>query len=161
MYETCRRRKCQAGIDGLKKEGKIIKNEDREILLVLVAYEQSPRLTTRDTATAKINSQPSKPSPHTATLRECHRGILAKAEGQNNEVQASKHVLDKRNMLHAGQEEECLDVGLLHGLAQPVRWCSAACQAWASASAPPPAAMIAPDCLFDFSKPKSTKRRLI
>ena len=99
--------------------------------------------------------------PHTATLRECHRGILAKVEGQNNEVQASKHVLDKRNMLHVGQEEECLDVGLLHGLAQPVRWCSAACQAWASASAPPPTAMIAPDCLFDFSKPKSTKRRLI
>jgi hypothetical protein len=88
-----------------------------------IAYEQSPRQLSAYTATAKTNSNHLRKHnpPHTATPRECHRNTLAKEDGQNNEIRASKHVLTKRNVVEVGQELECLDVGLLRALAHPLQ----------------------------------------
>jgi hypothetical protein len=97
-----------------------------------IAYEQSPRQLSALHCHCKNQFKPSTKHnpPHAATLRECHRDFLAKEDGQNNEVQASKHVLTKRNVVEVGQDRGCLDVGLLRALAHH---CQAA-----------PAAILAP-----------------
>jgi hypothetical protein len=78
-----------------------------------IAYEQSPRHTSALHCHCKNQLKPSRKHnpPRTVTPRECHRNRLAKEDGQNNEVQVSKHVLAKRNAVEISQELDCLDVG--------------------------------------------------
>jgi hypothetical protein len=78
-----------------------------------IAYEQSPRQLSALHCHCKNQFMPSRKHnlPRTVTLRECHRNRLAEDDGQNNEVQVSKHVLAKRNAVEVSQELDCLDVG--------------------------------------------------
>jgi hypothetical protein len=77
-----------------------------------IAYEQSQRHSSALHCHCKNQLKPSGKHnpPRTVTLRECHRNRLAKDDGQNNEVQVSKHVLAKRNAVEVSQELDFLDV---------------------------------------------------
>jgi len=77
-----------------------------------IAYEQISKTVFRLHCHCKNEFKPSRKHnpPHTATPRECHRNCLAREDGQNNEVQVSKHVLTRKNIVEVGQDLGGLDV---------------------------------------------------